>query len=83
MLHHPKCNNDYFDQEKNKKIVYQLTDFPVNSMFNKLCLSRQSVPELLLYNGLNGPIQLLSLTVLSLIILRVEFKATPRLQTAS
>ena len=52
-------------------------------MFNKLYLSRQSVPVVLLYNGVNGPIQLVSLTVLSLIIFRVEFKASTRLQTAS
>ena len=65
------------------KLKYQLTDFPVNSVFNKLYLSRQSVPELLLCNGVNGPIQRVLLTVLSLIIFRVEFKASARLQTAS
>ena len=64
-------------------LCYKLTDFPVNSVFNKLYLSRQSVPVVLLYNGVNGPIQLVSLTVLLLIIFRVEFKASARLQTAS
>ena len=78
MLHYPIYGNDI-----GKHRIKKLTDFPVNSVFNKLYLSRQSVPVVLLYNGLNGPIQLLSLTVLSLIIFRVEFKATPRLQTAS
>ena len=81
MLHCPICCNDIGQIRINK--LNELTDFPVNSLFNKLYLIRQSVPELLLYNGLNGPIQLLSLTVLSVIIFRVEFKATPRLQTAS
>ena len=41
-----------------------------------LYLIRQSVPEVLLYNGVNGPIQLVSLTVLSLSISRVEFKTS-------
>ena len=47
-------------------------------VFNMLYLIRQSVSEVLLYNGVNGPIQLISLTVLSLIIFRVEFKANAR-----
>ena len=81
MLHYPIYGND-IGQIRIKKLN-ELTDLPVNSLFNKLYLSRQSIPVVLLYNGLNGPIQLLSLTVLSLIIFRVEFKATPRLQTAS
>ena len=81
MLHYPICGND-IGKDRNKKL-YEITDFPVNSVFNKLYLSRQSVPVVLLYNGVNGPIQLVSLTVLSLIIFRVEFKASPRLQTAS
>ena len=81
MLHYPICGNDIGQIRINK--LNELTDFPVNSLFNKLYLIRQLVPQVLLYNGLNGPIQLLSLTVLSLIIFRVEFKATPRLQTAS
>ena len=55
----------------------------MNSVFKKLYLSRQSVPVVLLYNGVNGPIQLISLTVLSLIIFRAVFKASTRLQTAS
>ena len=78
MLHYPICGID-IDLDTIKK----LTDFPMNSVFNKLYLSRQSVPVVLLYNRVNGPIQLVSLTVLSLIIFRVEFKASPRLQTAS
>ena len=81
MLHYPIYGNDIGQIRINK--LNELTDLPVNSLFNKLYLSRQSIPVVLLYNGLNGPIQLLSLTVLSLIIFRVEFKATPRLQTAS
>ena len=81
MLHYPICCND-IGQIRIKKLN-ELTNFPVNSLFNKLYLIRQLVPQVLLYNRLYGPIQLLSLTVLSLIIFRVEFKASARLQTAS
>ena len=81
MLHYPICGND-IGQDRNKE-TYKLTDFPVKSVFSMLYLIRQSVPEVLLYNGVNGPIQLVSLTVLSLIIFRVEFKVNARLQTAS